>query len=381
MYETYEKLPMFRNYKEAWDFLTSTKPIRGRSEETIPLGLRRQADEFSIGTPEDQARKYGVPIELRINKRTCVTFTLAEPGKDTTHATIVGPWGYWSAGTVKFVYSTIHGVRDAFTRKGVLVLERFGNGLPHITVPKGEPVKLCVWDEGVQKCEVVEGRKTLTTIRLNREATNNVRKRYGKFYRYMKGMIKLRAVDEETHYYGVRKAITITADEIKDAVGGEVAPSTRGMNPFSGNRGNFLTFTGSVVSLTRKPAMQTTRWVRNDNDNDNDNTGHTQTTDSYEWDRWVTASRAFIDLITEVEDENQMALNFSRAFTLLAVEPMVVDHMSFSVDGVSVKPERISDMADEVVFKVFSDEVFETVEMQAGKVPSFKYEKWITKAK
>lgn len=378
MYETYEKLPMFRNYKEAWDFLTSTVPIRGRSEETIPLGLRRQADEFSIGTPKDQAREYGVPIELRISKRTCVTFTLAEPGKDTTHATIVGPWGYWSAGTVKFVYSTIRGVRDAFTRKGVLVLDRFGDGLPHITVSRGESVKLCVWDEGVQKCEVVEGRKTLTTIRLNREATNNVRKRYGKFYRYMKGMIKLRTVDEETHYYGVRKAITISADEVKDAVGdGGVVPSTRHISHYPNSQSAFLTFTDSVVSLTRKPAMQTTRWVRSAKDD----IGHDQITDSYEWDRWVTASRAFIDLITEVEDEKQMALNFSRAFTLLAVEPMIVDRMSFSVDGVSVKPERISDMADEVVFKVFSNEVFETVEMEAGKVPSFKYEKWITRAK
>lgn len=373
---TYDELPMFRTYKEAWEYLTTTVPIRGRAEETIPLGARRYADDFSIGTPKGQPREYGVPIELRMHGKPCITFGVRNVGEqETTHITLASPWNYWAVGVVKFISSTVRGLTSAFTKRGVLVLQYASASA--LSVEKGRSATFCVWDD--KPVFLPEQPKVLTTLRLNRVETNNVRKRYGGFYRYLKGMLKLRNVKETSAFKFETEGVLFTLPELQLAL-----PSTAfipAKNHFRMSAAavgqtlhTLMRVAHDTVSLSRKPAKVSQRRVYSDQAQ-----GVEVLTDSTAWGNWTAATTEYLALISPPDNGTDKTADYAKALARLAVEVLLVDAIPFSPEGVYIKGSTINALADEVLFKIFSDEVFEVVEMEAGKVPSFKYDKWITR--
>lgn len=164
------------NYNEAHHAWESTKPIRGRKEDTRPLGHRRCVDQYTIRKAESGA------IECVLYKTPVVSYL-------TDGQIVIKDDGWKSVSTAYFIEEVL-GIGSRIFNKDLNV--SFSHG--EYPVPT----------DGLHLAYGVSGHlypinpQALKVHAIDRKGANNVRARYKDFNTYMMGMLKLRANDVVT---------------------------------------------------------------------------------------------------------------------------------------------------------------------------------------
>lgn len=392
MYSSYRRLPTIKNYAQALALLEKTKPIRGRAPVLYPLGDRRYADHFAIrkfgdnsSRPATNERYYGhtynpapdcgpEDVELLLYRCPVIVFHT-----DAT-ITVTGHHGYWSSADLHFMQSILYKyVSDAFTRQGVLML-KLRNPDRTIAIPRKGSVRLKIDNEDTGVLTLVSPDESLThTVRLNRKAANEVRKQYGQFYRYAKGMVGVRKEAVQTNSWSrqsggyeptTEEIVKFYAQEILDALPPsayvETPPHTAILNK-------------SVAPLLTKPAKQVRRQEWKDG-----KTVHSVDTQAYQ--HWLRTANEYLELISAPQDDPEQHTKFARALALTAMHAVYSSsHVHYRVHGLQIpkdyvfklEPHKVMQTIDGIVFRYHANEVFERVPAREGEVPSVQYMKWL----
>jgi hypothetical protein len=202
-----------------------------------------------------------------------------------------------------------------------------------------------------------------TTIVMDRAAANNVRARYGEFYRYLKSAISLRT-EQTTSNAGIAQTIKTTIGELKGAL------------PHKQEAPSYWHFTVPTMGhMTNKPALDAVE-------------PHTNLTPVARWfnthDEWRAAVEGFLQLIKPNSDPQTQAQNFYAAFMHLlywstgslyfgTFRPGPKDESTAQY----AHPDAVRKFADEIIFKYHSAEVFKRQPVKPGQAPGVKYNKWV----
>jgi hypothetical protein len=222
----------------------------------------------------------------------------------------------------------------------------------------------------------------LHTYRLNRQATNNVRARYGEFYRYMKGMIGVRKELQQHSYYDRPSgetvideyyAIPFTGEELM----GVIPTVTESHRIFKATELRFDPDNPMVdCNPTDKPPMLTLKYEE-DPDCPEGRYRQVETRDRYN--KWVASTQEFLSLISVPTSDPDQHEKFRQAFVWLGHFTGVGSYRSMRVDAIRVEVGAMQKTIDEIIFKWHSEEVIERVPAKPNTVPSARYMKWVTR--
>ena len=344
-YASYATIKPLNTYADALEYITITTPIRG-SKIIIPLGARRYHQAFSI-------RTNGLVIECLLYENPIVSFHSS--GTITIASGIRARSGSFVFSDVTEAYFLKnllrHYVADAVMHKRTLRLTLVDGR--KVAVRAGEPLVAEPSPNGGKNLTFVSDVR-LRGWQLNRKACNNVRKQYGDFYRYVKGMISLRK--EDINLFGhrvVKNVITIPSSEMNLAI----------------------THKGREGWLTGKPMIgevQKESWCHE--------RGMWDRTPVNLYENWV---KNVVGLLTFVRDEGDTQHeSWHKAFLMLAYSvkfreiPNDYKNPSAGSTYICYAPETLK-VLDEIIFKWHSKEVFEMVTLEVGQVPNSDYEKWV----
>ena len=228
-----------------------------------------------------------------------------------------------------------------------------------IALRAGEP--LVAKPEG--RCLTFVSDVKLRGWQLNRKACNSVRKQYGDFYRYMKGMVSLRKENVSVGaFQNYQSVIAIHSSEMKLGIPENLRPVRR-----AGHAAN--------TWLTSKPIVgevQKEQW--------NHEAGLWERTPIYLYDNWVKHVEEFLTFVRDEGDTQHES--WHKAFLMLAYSvqfrDIPVDWKNPSAGSTYIcRAIDIPKVLDEIIFKWHSKEVFEMVTLEVGQVPNPEYEKWV----
>lgn len=356
MSAAFNKLPTLRTYKGAKTFHDTRTPIRGQASQPKPLGARTDWQRFRIRATTNSLQPNSEPsIECVLYKTPVVTFH-----PDNTVSVTTGTDYLPSQSTAKFISEILGHCCYATCQANRIVL---------VTT-----IRTLTGDNQTYKYAINEG-QTLTfhlpdpanphsrgltpvdptpqtTIVIDRAGANNVRKRYGDFYRYLKATINLRTVKTP----GVSGAvmydtIPITILEFKQSL----PTKTPDHHLLSKDHWHFdLPPTQKMIN---KPA-----------------------TNSKDHIYWYSLVYDFLTPLqsTQPAPEDQH-ITFYIAFLKLAFWADYLNGAIYKSDVGSkhINPEAIRSLFDELLFKFHSNEVFVTRPVKAGQAPGTKYLKWV----
>ena len=192
-YATVLNVPRVSTYAQAERIVTTTKPIRGTT--TIPLGNRRDHDQYSI-------RKEGEDIQLVCYKTPVVTF---HPNEEVTIKTS----GWSTVSTHQFIQQVL-GIH-AYGRGRFTVMDI---GDAKVSIEGNETARIKMGEDGNWQCLT---QITRPSYRMNRKGANNVRARYKEFADYIKGFSKVRAEMVKPRWGSEYMAIQFGMDELETA--------------------------------------------------------------------------------------------------------------------------------------------------------------------
>ncbi len=335
-FASYQRLPTMLTYATALNKAKTTEPIRGRSPELIPLGARRDCDKFAIRLEESGdvcVLLYNHPW-LKYLKPT------ADQPEHITRIQLLNSRYGWGVSEGWTLDSLFHGVLHAqVSRKYVKIFRAAGDPFVIPMPTAATPVTLEV-DAQKRTVERVE-EVVLSAWRINRAEANNVRKQYGKFYRFMKGMIGVRKQEYRPwspHYAAADLVVEFNASEFADVA--EAHPIL-----FSKSWGD---------SLDKNPMLNSDKYHA-----------------------WVEKMTHFITLIEDNPDEAVQWQNFAHAFAVLGYLCAATNRVRSSD---KVKVEDIPKKADELLFKHYSNKVFQRAPVPEGSVPRTTYDLWVDRA-
>lgn len=385
MYASYRRLPTIKNYAQALALLEKTKPIRGRAPTIYPLGDRRYADHFSIRKFGDDAsrpttsnyhHKYQPvancgpeDVELLLYRNPVVVFH----ADDTI--TVASHYNYWSSADCHFMLSVLYKyVSSTCTKKGVLML-KLRNPDRTIAIPRKGSVRLKIDDENIRdSLQLITPDESLThTVRLNRKTTNEVRKRYGDFYRYAKGMVGVRKEAEVWNRYPNPE----TQEIVKFSPRELVQSMAEGLVEESPT--HYIIAKKNVAPLLNKPAKRMRTYEMVDG-----RTVPVVDTKSYEY--WLRTANEYIELISAPQNDPDQYEKFARAFAMTALQhTMRHGNYYIRVQGihmpkehtVKIEADKIMQTIDGIVFRYHANEVFERVPAREGEAPSVQYRSWL----
>jgi hypothetical protein len=221
------------------------------------------------------------------------------------------------------------------------------------------------------------------TYRLNRQATNNVRARYGEFYRYMKGMIGVRKELKVSQYFNYRDHENVIDEEYIIRVSEQeqlgVIPQVEQTHDW---RGNTLQAKHTIPdpecpmnerNPVEKPAKLTLKYEQ---DPDCPEGRYKQVESGELYGKWVAATQEFLSLITTPADDPDQHEKFRQAFVWLA---RFASHRTYRIEEFAISVGAVQKTIDEIIFKWHSEEVIERVPAKPNTVPSGKYLKWVTR--
>ena len=168
------------NYNEAHHAWETTTSIRGRSEDTRPLGHRRSVDQYQI-------RKNGDVMECVLYKTPVVSYL-------PDGQIVIKDDGWKSVTTAYFIEEVLGVSARIFNRE--LNVSFLGGEFP---VPEGGLYLI----RDTNGSLIPTNAQTTKVHAIDRKGANIVRAKYANFNTYMMGMLKLRAND------------VITAEEVK----------------------------------------------------------------------------------------------------------------------------------------------------------------------
>lgn len=334
-YQTVLKVPRIRSYDVAHTWWERTKPIRGRSEDLRPLADRRYADCYSIRKNADNNA-----IECVLYKTPVVAFM---PDGEI-HITN-GGWA--TASTHMFIEGVLGNGISVGGQRGKTIV-RVDDSVLSLGDDDGEVLRLRILDGRLKAITT----QTHYAYRVNRKGANTVRGRFKDFYDYFKGFVKLRAEESQGGHYGpMRTMINCAFTELADALG-EKAYYDTSYSIVNKDKWDSLTKKPNTYSGWRKASKE-----------------------DYE-----TATTEFLALIASDQPEETKHENFHKAALVL----LTYNHTSLVEKRADRGTRTIwfdvapaKNTLDTVLFKWFSNEVFERYEVPKDKVPNMKYNSWV----
>lgn len=319
-YATVSRIKMFRNHAEAEKLYNETKPIRG-SVDVRPIGARRDAHWYRItknaATNTYEAVLYQTPV---------VTFY-----PDNTIKVKTG--GYNTATTMQFI-SNVLGI-NAWRTRGTSMFTIGGEN----HAMKGSLSELMLkWEGGQLR---VTQSQTHKQWAMNRTGANNVRAKVSEFRGYFKGFLSLRGETIQRWGRDV-KSVAIELKELVDLLGTHKRKDWRGDMTECINVEPFYNLANKQRPEFRQKA------------------------------------EAFFELIRNDQPEEGKTHNFYKAAvgyfagyrSSIELNSSISDTFYFDYDDALAG-------IDEIMFKLFSDEVFVLKDVQQGKAPSNKYDRWV----
>ncbi len=343
-YQTVMAVPRIADYTEAYRKWNSTKPMRGRSDDKRPLGERRYVDTYSI-----RKNIWTEAIELVLYQTPVIKFTADDE--------VVLNYGRWpSASTCQFISRVLAGVGASRVRGEVVLGFTTADGRVIQKLGENEELVLVRSGEGRYGRWQPKEIKTLFDYRINRREANNVRKDVKQFRDYLQGMVKL--MEDETMMYGqTYKRVTRTYAEL-----GEVFGYRRELKE-SMVRVDINEWT----RLAEKPQNYNTHLADNEANKTN-------------WALYNMMSDKFYELVKNDQDENTRHQNYWIAFNILfAYQNYVywIDENTAHEKKLHLASEYLEKYLEEILFARFSDRVFKLVELEKGKVPTGRYDKYV----
>jgi hypothetical protein len=317
-YATVMNVPRVQWYADALEIYERVKPIRGRDPEIRPLGSRRDADTYSI-------RKSGDDVELVLYTTPVVTF---KPDGNVELRTA----GWSTVSTRQFIRQVLGISTHGEIKESIVTI----GGNKYILPTDGECMTVRMNDKD-QWC-LASAVKTNFDWKLNRKASNNVRKRYAEFIDYLDGVSKLRRDMDNDE-------ITVSYAEYAEAFGEQEKKTYNGDDTYK------------CVDLTRYTNSihkHLPIWRKNDYV-------------SYE-----DAANAFLKLITSGAHDD-----FYKASLILFAVANGGNMELWPSRRVYAYSRSVSNKLNEVLYKYHSDEVFDRVELPEGKLPKGKYKNWV----
>jgi hypothetical protein len=390
-YSSYGYIPCLDNYTEAFKVFSTTEPIRGSKPVRVPLGRRSDSNKFGI------SKDLNGDIHLSLYGHTGIVFHQPTDSADSNTGTLtIGDtsgkrqWR-WSSCDSYFILSVLgRYIKNARTDRGRLVLEtrddqKFvleskGNLTLTYTIGNADQ---SIYNRTRTLTPVPSSNPVLHTYRLNRQATNNVRARYGEFYRYMKGLIGVRKELQQHSYYDRPSgetvideyyAILFTGEELM----GVIPTVTESHRIFKATEQRFDPDNPMVdCNPTDKPPMLSIRYEQFDLDNNESGYRQVETRDRYN--KWVASTQAFLSLISVPTSDPDQHEKFRQAFVWLGHFTGMGSYRSMRADAIRVEVGAMQKTIDEIIFKWHSEEVIERVPAKPNTVPSARYMKWVTR--
>ena len=368
MSAAFNRLPTLRSYVEALKHHNTSTPIRGRAPELRPLALftegRRDADRFSIRLRLNPLQPDSPPsVECVLYKTPVVTF---HPNNTVTITT--GTHYEPSSSTAAFIHNILPFCSASRTGGRIVLTARTedAQSLKH-SIAKGEEMTfhLNLGDRYYNMTPV--NPEPQQTIVMDRTAANNVRARYGEFYRYLKSTISLRTEPTTNNHSTIRTTIS----ELKQALPNGPYSDYK-TTPVSRELWRFNLPTS--MHIANKPALDA---------KPNPNLTPTRVTrlfDTHE--EWRAAVEEFLCLIMPNPDPQTQAQNFYTAFMCLVY--WCCPSMYFGTyregdlnDPRHANPDAVRMLIDEIIFKYHCAEVFKRRPVKPGQAPGVKYNKWV----
>jgi hypothetical protein len=360
-YASYSTIQSLNTFADALKHISNTTPIRG-SHNVIPLGARRYHNEFSIRQTKTEV------IQCLLGDHPLVTFARDQEGAETITITSggrtrSGSWVYSDVREAYFIKNLLrHYVADAVMHKRTLRLTLVDGR--KVGVRAGEP--LVATPSG--RCLTFVSDVRMRGWRLDRKACNSVRKQYGAFYRYVKGMVSLRKEDLRTPFNNLYKGvITIASTEMGVALEGTASQWS--------NASRISVIRPNPAFLTKKPMIgevQKESWSHEK--------GMWDKTPVNLYANWVQNVEG---LLTFVRDEGETQHeSWHKAFLMLAysvnMREIPNDFSNPKAGSVYIcYAADVLKVLDEIIFKWHSKEVFEMVTLEPGQVPNPAYESWV----
>jgi hypothetical protein len=374
-YSSYRYIPFLDNYAEALDHLNKTEPIRGSKPVRVPLGRRSDSNKFGI------SKDLNGDIHLSLYGHTGIVFHA------DNHTLTIGDtsgkrqWR-WSSCDSYFILSVLgRYIKNARTDRGRLVLET-RDDQKFVLESKGN-LTLTYNKNALKLTPADTEQPTHYTYRLNRQATNNVRARYGEFYRYMKGMIGVRKELKVSQYFNYRDHENVIDEEYIIRVSEQeqlgVVPQVEQTHDW---RGNTLQAKHTIPdpecpmnerNPVEKPAKLTLKYEQ---DPDCPEGRYRQIESGEMYDKWVAATQEFLSLISVPTSDPDQHEKFRQAFVWLA---RFSSHRTYRIEEFAISVGAVQKTIDEIIFKWHSEEVIERVPAKPNTVPSGKYLKWVTR--
>jgi hypothetical protein len=294
-YKTIDHVKRCFTYADAKYVHDKTTPIRGRSPEVRPLGQRRDAGVYSV-------RMSGANVEFVLYKTPVITYL---PNGDV----VIKTDGWNSMSTHQFIEQVL-GVKCYGARRNTVMEARSAEGDVHkYIIPK---------DKGITMIHAggnwrITQFNTIYEYRLNRKAANAVRKQYGDFLRYVKGMVNLRSEMVEPSRWARRQkpyaVINVTGNEV---------------------RGSTLRVNDLVWGLMELIKLEQSEETRHENHN------------------------AALAMVLRHCNQNQ-----------------------YGQDAAKVPADEVPSLIDELLLRAHAQEVLVWTELKVGQVPSGKYKGWM----
>ena len=345
-YSSYRSIRSLDNYDKALTFVSNTRPIRGANR--VPLGERRYHTAFDIlKNGEDVVcRLWDCPIVVfKPDGKIAVTTGVGKDGRVRAGASV--DQAYFIA-NVLYNYLSRPGA-DIVRRKVRLKLKDDTN----LILEPGKTLELMPDESG--RLQVV-GDARLEGWQLKRSATNNVRKRYGEFYRYLKGISSLRADDVRVGYQAYPDVIAITEDEMSGIV-----HLRRRFLLDKAPMGPAVEFEWDNKTKIRKEIM----------------------VDRYA--EWLANVEWFLTFVSDTSENKHDS--YYKAFLMVAYNAYFHADSGPSSNGDSretiymCQRKDMLKTLDEILFKYYSQEVFDRVKLKVGQAPNNAYESWVNRVR
>jgi hypothetical protein len=326
-YATVMRVPRIHSYAEALKKYDNTKPMRGRSDDVRPLGERRDADTYSI-----RKNVWTNAIEMVLYRTPVVTFTTEDEVKIK-----FGTWS--SASTCQFIDRILTSVRCNRVRGDVVM--HFADNSKAIVRDHEELV--LVRDKDGRWLPKVK--QTLYDYRVSRREANAVRKSVSQFRDYMAGVAKLK--EERVTSYGMDFSIVKTTyGELIEVFGQDET-----------NNGKYRPNVQGWDKLTEKPKYWQDKTLA--------------------WQTYRERVEKFFELVRNDQDDNARHQNYWIAFNVLLVQEQSL-HWSDSMERqITLGVDQFNKVLEKILFKMFSDKVFDKVALPEGKVPTGKYDDYV----
>lgn len=334
---TFNRLYPLRSYEEAKRKYESTKPIRGRSDENKrPLGDRSAVDKIYI-------RKNGEAYECYLYQTPVVTFH-----PDNSIVLDIGTRYKPSLSDAKFIEALLR-VRTRIHKKALLV--GINGQMMTFTTENHSAVLRSTLGGLIADERVIMGYK------LNRKAANNVRRRYGAFYRWLKATVSLRSESrvqyQNTVHEHILTRVVVPATEMAQVIKPEPAHEV------------FVRFPKTALS-SKKPERGNPQSRR----------------------EWDTEIGQFINLISPAEPDTYYEA-FLRLVYACSESWAFGGYAGWVGAAIPFSPHELNKRAfhcnakmpaktlDTLLFSYFAEEVLELVPLRPGEVPKEEYARWM----